>query len=502
MTNASLPGERVFSAVLRSDYLSFVAKAFAHIEGGNLRYAKHLDLLCAVVWAMVEGRLNRVLINQPPRTLKSFVVTVCHIAWRLGHDPALRVIIVCHDSRLAESMADKVRRIIQSDWYKDAFPSTELREDFNKREHFHTTQGGEVYTASLSAGLTGHGADLIIVDDPIDAGKVGSEIELQQVNDLYESKLKTRLNNAGSGQILVVMQRLHNRDLSGHLLGVGGYEAFVLPLVAEVEQSFEVGGFGWTRPEGDVLDPAQNTSVVLADLKRNPAIFRTQYQQDPRASTETIIPRGLIRRYDQVPTEAFHTLMSLDAALSPGGSGSYSVCLTFKTDGTTYYLCDVWRARVGYSELEQKVLELVSRFNPELVVVEKANVGDAVAHVVEKKVSRKTKVVLHKPVGSKEDRLIKVLDIINDGRIVVPQISTFSEMFLEEIHAFPQGAFDDQVDALSQLLRVVREIDDSLFVQLHIARPPPPPFGKRHAMRDPKAPPRNFMPRPRPRPRR
>lgn len=494
--------EQMLSVILRSDFRSFVTKAFSEVEGKTLRPTNHVDLLCEVVTAVVDGRMTRVLINQPPRTLKSFIATVCHAAFKLGHDPAARVMVVCHDNRLAGIMADKIRQIMQTDWYRSAFPATILRGDFNRLEFFQTTENGYVYAVSLSSGITGQGATLIIVDDPIDAGKVSSLVELKAVINTFENKLVHRLDLRGSEPILVVMQRLHEGDLSGHLIRAGGYEQFVLPLVAEVEQSFQVGDFVWKRLEGDVLDPVRNTPAVLDELKRNPSIFRTQYQQDPRGSTEAIVPRGLIRYYDRIPDQAHHTVMSIDPALRSGGDGSHSVCLVFKTDGIKYYLCDVWRERVDYPELERKVLELVDRYGPRLVVIEDANVGPALESRTCGRLSPKSQVRMHKPTSSKHERLKSILDYVNDGRVMVPNTSTFTKGFLDEIYAFPQGEFDDQVDALSQLFRVVRDVGETLFAQHYVAKGPPPPFGKRNPMRDPKAPPRNVMARPRPRPRR
>ena len=152
------------------------------------------------------GEVWRLLINQPPRSLKSICVSVAYVAWLLGHDPTRRVIVVSYSGDFAAELHRQFRMVVSSEWYAVLFPT--LRWARETGLEFVTTQGGSRYATSVGGTLTGRGADLIIVDDPLNANEVQSEPARKRVIDWYGGALVSRLNDKQTGSIVAVMQRL------------------------------------------------------------------------------------------------------------------------------------------------------------------------------------------------------------------------------------------------------------------------------------------------------
>lgn len=482
--------ETVLNAILRADLRSFAEAAFIVLEGKPFRPGLHIDVICRALAMAHAGACRRLVINQPPRTLKSFL-GIAFCAWKLGHEPATKIILACHDVRLAETHADKIRQLLRSDMFRRAFPETVVRSDFSGRDQFQTTQGGQVLAISLGSGVTGHGADILLVDDPLDAGRANSSAERQSVIDLFEGKLMSRLNSQASGIVLVLQQRLHEQDLSGHLLQRGGFEHLVVPLVAEGPCRIVIGDLTWDRPAGDVLDPGEYPPAVISDLQRNPAMFAAQYQQAPRPDGEALVQASWFGLYEQSPPPTAHRVaISFDTAIKSTGA-SFSVGLVFKTDGRNHYLIDVWRDRVDYDVLELKARELVGRHKPSLVIIEDASLGTALKAAVDA-IAPGT-VYLQKPRRAKIDRLQEVIDILSAGQVHLPQWASFKEAFVKEICAFPGGDNDDQVDALSQYLAVMREVGPQWMTPKVLASGPR--VARPHPDRDPANIHRNMIPR-------
>ena len=168
-----------------------------------------------------SGQSRRLLINQPPRSLKSICVSVAYVAWLLGHDPTRRVIVVSYSGDFAAELHRQFRVVVDTDWYRQLFPATR----WAKETGFDlvTTRGGGRLATSIGGTLTGRGADLIIVDDPLNANEALSESARKRVIEWYGGALVSRLNNKETGAIIAVMQRLHEEDLAGHLLQQQGW---------------------------------------------------------------------------------------------------------------------------------------------------------------------------------------------------------------------------------------------------------------------------------------
>ena len=268
--------QTVLAALLRSDLRSFIWKSFQTILPGTPYLRNwHVDAIVHQLMRVQAGDISRLLINQPPRSLKSICVSVAYVAWLLGHDPSRRIIVVSYSNEFAAELHRQFRMVIDAPWYRALFPA--MRPAKDSGTELVTTAGGSRYATSVGGTLTGRGADLIIVDDPLKAEEAMSEPARRRVIDWYGGTLVSRLNDKERGPIVVVMQRLHENDLAGHLLGQGGWEHLDLPAIAVEDSVIPIGdGKLFTRRQGEVLHAERDSQAVLEQISRDrqPDVFR------------------------------------------------------------------------------------------------------------------------------------------------------------------------------------------------------------------------------------
>src|SRR5262245_31322639 len=231
--------QTVFAALLRSDLRSFVWECFQTILPGTPYLPNwHVDAIVHQLMRVQAGDISRLLIDQPPRSLKSICVSVAYVAWLLGHDPTRRIIVVSYSNEFAAELHRQFRMIIDAPWYRALFPA--MRPAKDSGTELVTTAGGSRYATSIGGTLTGRGADLIIVDGPVKAEEAMSESARRRVIEWFGGTLVAGLNDKERGPIVVVMQRLHENDLAGHLFGQGGWQHLDLPFDSLVGELLEM----------------------------------------------------------------------------------------------------------------------------------------------------------------------------------------------------------------------------------------------------------------------
>jgi hypothetical protein len=243
---------------------------------GNQLYVDHL---CYVISRLIDGEINRLLINLPPQHLKSFVGTICLAAYLLGKNPRLRIILTAYNDTFAEALCGKIRGIIQSPWYQQAF-ATRIKEGHSRANDFETREGGGVFAAAATGAITGRPADFIIYDDPHEIGDWNNDRKLDLVWASFNTVL-SRLNNKVGGRMLVIAHRVSEKDLSSYLLREKGWKYLRLPLIAVKTRSYELGHEEWTREKGNVLRSEAYPVAELDRLRRTQVAppFELFYQQ-------------------------------------------------------------------------------------------------------------------------------------------------------------------------------------------------------------------------------
>jgi hypothetical protein len=256
-TASSLSPE-VYAAFLHHDLVTFIHRAFGELNPQTrFQPAPYIQFLAARLEDCRAGRIRRLIVNLPPRSLKSHCASIAFVAWLLGHNPTIQIIAASYGQDLADKLARDTRTLMESDWYRLLFPTRlSARRAVND---FATTAGGTRMATSVGGVLTGRGADVIIIDDPLKPDEALSEVGRRAVNDWYDNTLLSRLNNKSTGCIIIVMQRLHQDDLVGHVLPQDDWTVVSFPAIAEErEEEIYLTPYGprqFVRWPGEALHP-------------------------------------------------------------------------------------------------------------------------------------------------------------------------------------------------------------------------------------------------------
>jgi hypothetical protein len=229
-----------YDAILRSDFWFFAQRCFSELNPqAALATNWHLEVIAAKLTAVREGRIRRLIINMPPRHLKSLMASIAFPAWCLGHEPSAQILCVSYALDLADKLARDCRSIMLSPWYQQIF-STRLAPHRQAVQEFLTTRQGYRLATSNGGVLTGRGADIILIDDPLKPEEALSDAQRKTANDWFDHTLYSRLNDKRSGAIVIIMQRLNEDDLVGHVIEQEPWEIVRFPAIAEADEVHDI----------------------------------------------------------------------------------------------------------------------------------------------------------------------------------------------------------------------------------------------------------------------
>lgn len=446
-----------FAALLLADFQSFLAMALETIEPAETFIPSwHLLTIQTYLEKAEVGEERRLIFNLPPRSLKSVTISVAWVAFLLARNPALKIIVVSNTEELARRHATNFRRLVSAPWFRTIATGFELAPDGNRLLEQKTTLNGYRYAASVGSGITGQGADIIIIDDPNKSQDASSEIKRNAVNEYYGGTLYSRLSNKTEGVIVLVQQRLHANDLSGFLLESGAWTHVNVPIQAMEDARYDLGnGRTYLRPAGQILQPERNSPEVIEEMRATMGSFNfeAQYQQNPVPRDGQIIKRSWLRYYETLPEDFDIKIVSWDTASVTSESADYSVGTVWGRHGRDFYLLDVIRERYEPAALWRKIEQTELDNEADATVVEETELGRAI--VSEMRRSSSIRPLLIKTGGvDKISRLEAQAAKFEAGQVLLPQqATTWLGPFLAELLAFPSVAHDDQVDSVSQALR-------------------------------------------------
>ena len=452
--------QKLLDAVLRHDFPSFIHKTFLTVSRGDDYLENwHIDCLAWHLEQCRTGDIKRLIVTVPPRNLKSICTSVAFVAWLLGKDPTCKVICASYGQDLANKHARDTQLVLQSDWYKGVFPKTRLNRKKSAAGEMETTRQGLRYATSVGGPLTGRGGSVIIVDDPIKPSEAASEAERTRVNEWFDNTLYSRLNNKVEDVIIVVMQRVHEDDLVGHILEKDDWTVVNIPAIADEDQVYRIGDDEeYQRPAGDILHPAREDAAALEVIRQNLGTynFSAQYQQQPIPLDGNLVKWDWFRRFEVLPdlSELDLIVQSWDTASGSDELNDYSVCTTWGVIGSECYLIDVVRERLDYPGLRRRVVSEARKYDPDRVLIELAGSGTSLFQDL--RMDGSVPVWGIKPYKDKVTRLWGESAKIEDGQVLIPESAGWLHDFQHEILAFPNGRHDDQVDSLSQALRWIR----------------------------------------------
>jgi predicted phage terminase large subunit-like protein len=454
---------RVF---LRADFYAFVQKVFETVNPG-VSFSRNwsIEAVTHALQEVVRGETKRLIVNIPPRNLKSICASVALPAFLLGHNPTKKIICVSYSDDLAAKFSNDCRAVMRSEWYQQTFPRTRIDKAKDTESEVRTTERGYRLSTSVGGTLTGRGGDVIIIDDPIKPQDAQSKSVRDKCVQWYENTLLSRLDNKVDGAILLVMQRLHLDDLAGHLLERGGFEHLCLPAIAEQTQSVPLGnGRTHRRSLGDVLDPIREPIAALERQREamTPLTFSAQFQQSPIPLAGNIIKRDWLRYFKgELPHQPFeYFVISWDTAMKSSELADYSVGTVWQVQdkGREINLVDLVRGRFEYPELVSAAVTLSRKWKqvdrPTYLVIEDKASGSSLIQSL-----KNERIYAHqhhgKFEGDKIMRLTAQAAHFHAGAVRFREDVPWRDELTAELLGFPGVRHDDQVDSISQALAFI-----------------------------------------------
>jgi len=455
------------------DFHAFLLDAYEAIyQGQALDDNWHIKYLCNIMQAELERimlgkpKIKDIIINVPPRSLKSFITTIAFPAWAWIHKPSLKVIASSYSQDLSLKHNVLTKNILESSWYVNQWGNliSSSADSINTKEYFESTSKGIRACTSTGGTVTGLGGDIIIVDDPINPKKATSDVERQVANEFFDRTLSTRLDNPDTGLFIVIMQRLHDDDLTGHLMKLRPLDFTHICIPAELTNNilpeelahyYTDNLFFQKRFPQDYLNKQK---IALGSYG-----YAGQMLQSPTLSGGGIVKRAWFKTFSlkELPEDRAVWNFVVDAAYTKKTYNDPSALIAFCVHQNNVYIRSV--SRVWY-ELPQLIRHIRTfayengyTYKSKIYIEPKAS-GISAAQQI--KASMNLNIILDEsPKDDKVTRLSEVSPIIEAGRVHLLFNAGWVDSFLEEVELFPNGSNDDQVDCLSMLLRKVLKIN-------------------------------------------
>lgn len=450
--------EHEYQTLLRISLSPFIERSLAELNPTTEFIPNwHVDVMADALEKCFAGKIKRLIINVPPRSLKSHSVSVAFVAWLLGHAPSEQIICTSYAQELADKHAMDCRTLMMSEFYRKLFP-TRLSPEKSAVADFLTTQRGYRLSSSKGGALTGRGANFIIIDDLLKPDEALSDTARQAANDWFGHTLYSRLNNKQTGCIIVIMQRLHEDDLVGYIQRLEPWHVLSFPAIAEQDEIFEIetplGTRTVGRRAGEALHPEREPLAVLEQLRLRLGeyVFAGQYQQAPAPLGGGFVKAEWFKTYTESnkPVAWDLVFQSWDTANKATELSDHSVCTTWGVKGKNLYLLHVLRKRLEYPQLKCAVREQASAFAARNILIEdKASGTQLIQDLIADGMHGVSR---YQPKLEKIMRLHSVTSTIENGFVYLPEAAHWRAEYLHELVTFPNGRFDDQADSTSQAL--------------------------------------------------
>lgn len=460
----------------------FIKKVFSIVDpGATYMHAWYIDLISEYLEAVHYNEIQNLAINIPPRFLKSMSVTIAWPAWELGHNPSQQIIGASYSEKLSMKHNVDCRLVVQSDWFHQLFPEVQLASDQNEKAKFTTTKRGHRIATSVGGTATGEGGNILILDDPINPKKALSDTERATANDWVDQTWSTRKNNPKRSHEVIVMQRLHVNDTTGHVLGKDPdkWTHLVIPQEAEKKTIvyFPRSKRKITREKGDLLHPERMGKPEIDGVKKRLGSygFAGQHQQRPTPAGGGRIKLDWFPRFDVKVEreEAEQVMLSFDTAQKEKEINDPSVGGVFFKVSGQWRLVHLWKDTVRYPELKKKVLEMDKTWKPHGVLIEDKSSGSSLIQELRDGVPDPDNpakiitvpVIAIEPETSKILRLDAQTPTLEAGVLALPDPNKLHYAwltYLEEcLGHFPSPNSWDELDMISQFLKYIRE-DNSI----------------------------------------
>lgn len=474
----------------RLSFDTFAMRAFRSVEGDAAVYQWnwHIGCIAEHLEAVRRGEIKRIVINIPPRTLKSYLCAAAFPAWVLGLEPHNKFIMASYSHSLAEDHLVNCKNIMKDDWYRQCFPETVIDHRQDQKHDFKTTERGRYYGAGILGTIVGKGADYIILDDPVKPDEALSDTIRNNTNAAIRNTLFSRFNDPRVGRLILVMQRLHEDDPTGHLLkdnqysdtNPNGYYLLKLPAEAKRPVIVTLNQRAWVMKQGDLLFPERLTREVLDEKRRDMLDYNYvgQFLQEPVPLGGGEFNDTWLNYYDEGGVNVKE--MNIFILCDPAGGEELQRKKKKNSDYTTfmvvglapdnnYYLLDAVRDRLNPTERVQRLFELHRTWNglggkPPKVGYEKYALMTDTHYIREEQKAQGYRFPLVELGGkmAKNERIRRMIPDLQHGRwwfkssimytnIEGRTMDLVHELRKSEMATFPVARYDDMLDAITRI---------------------------------------------------
>src|SRR3990167_8637722 len=442
--------------LLISDLVEF-AKYFFDARGDKFLVNHHHRKIADALADVREGRVRNLLINLPPRYSKSEMAVICFIAQSLAANPAAKFIHLSYSDDLALENSSKARDLILSDQFQELWPLV-LREDANSKKKWYTMAGGGLYATSSGGPITGFGAGAtredddsdgffgaIILDDPLKVDDAENKGERDFINERLNTTIKSRRNSRKT-PIIIIMQRLHEDDMSGYVLTGGMGEKFDHLKMPAIQD------------DGTALWPMKHTLEELMQQKAaNPFVFSGQMQQEPSPEDGTFFRKEWFRRYKPGTQPELTIYGAADYAVTEGGGDFTEIGIGGFEKEEVLLFVDWWSGQATPDLWISEQIRLVKDNDPVVFVAEGGTIRRAVEPFLKKEQRAKACYFRQEWINSNKNRAANaraIQALASQGKLHIPE-NAWGDALIFQLLQFPAGKYDDKVDVLGLFGRIL-----------------------------------------------
>lgn len=426
--------------------------------------------------AVARGESPRLMLFMPPRHGKSKICSQEFPAWHLGSNPDHEVISSSYSETLALDFSRKVQEVIESEDYEALFEETRIKRDASSLERWETTQNGAYTAAGVGGPITGRGAHVLIIDDPVkNREEAESPTNRQKIKDWYTSTAYSRLMPGGG--VLIIQTRWHDDDLSGWLItqmqeaekqmaetgewpdDADRWEVIKYPAIATEDEKY--------RKKGEALHPARYPLTALRKIKRTSGDrdWNALYQQNPVPDTGEYFTKDMIRTYEGAAPTGISIICAGDLAISKADHANYTVFVTCGVDAKDdLYVLDARRGKWDSDGIINELVNVYRTWRPQLIGIESTHIEQAIGPFLEKRIREEKlwAMAIEPLVPGKRDKQLRARPIqgrMRQGKVLFPKGAPWMEWLQNELLRFPSSPMDDGVDAMAwigQMLNMVQ----------------------------------------------
>lgn len=447
-------------ALARENFQAYCATMDDKWQAGQ-----HHKAIAAALEAVEKGQIKRLMVFCPPRHGKSMMCSQSFPAWYLGRNPDKYIITATYSQDLATDFGRSVRNQMRDDEYIKIFGDL-LATDSAAQDRLGTVKNGSYFAVGVGGSVTGRGANLLLIDDPIkNRDEADSATTRRRVKDWYSSAAYTRLMPNAS--IVIIQTRWHDDDLSGWLLKEHAHENWAILNFPALAEDDDVLG----RKPGDALWPAFYDETALHRIRRTifPRDWSALYQQRPQDKDGDFFTRDMIQYYTELP-ENLRYYAASDYAVSDG-KGDYTVhgIIGVDTSGDIYVV-DWWRKQAKADEWIDHMMRLGKKYPVLAWAEEQGQIIKGVGPFIEKTMNETRVFIYRKQFASTKDKATRARSIqgfMAKGKVYFPKDKAWTNDLVEEMISFPAGKNDDQVDVMSLFGRMLSSMRSAIPTQKH-----------------------------------